>query len=279
MKSVNCLLIATLCSIATEHAGAWSSCTTAQRVVAVTAIPRGGGWFPWSSNVEDRYRQVLEDQIQNLERQVRAAKDEATQMRQLLKLSSRKVGVDASMKTELSLLQEQVKQLQAFQKELEALLKDEQKMTAALEKKLASAGADSSDLQTQHKVEMEMLEKTLIQKSKKQLEDLQTLMEQRVKEAAERARQEALAEVDAKVKVAVSKVEQKAKADLEQERKRAADAVEKERAKMRKLVKALAEREKKVGAKAGKNSAVRSNPASMSARKPKNPTSVRSPIK
>eukprot|EP00548_Thalassiothrix_antarctica_P000822 CAMPEP_0194147024 /NCGR_PEP_ID=MMETSP0152-20130528/22474_1 /TAXON_ID=1049557 /ORGANISM="Thalassiothrix antarctica, Strain L6-D1" /LENGTH=290 /DNA_ID=CAMNT_0038847695 /DNA_START=309 /DNA_END=1181 /DNA_ORIENTATION=- len=214
-------------------------------------VPRGGGWLGgllsgWKA--EDYYRQTLEDQIQNLERQVRAAQEEATQLRKLLKLSSqanRQQASSASLRQELSVLQKQIKQLEIFQSESEKLLKDEEKRIKELTKKLEDSNTDLIEIQKQHRLEMEKLEKELLERSKEQVEALTRLMEERVQEATKRAKAEAMIEMDSKIKDAISKTEAIAESRLEEERKKAVLAVENERIKMRKLVKALADREKR----------------------------------
>eukprot|EP00545_Synedropsis_sp_CCMP1620_P000923 CAMPEP_0119013822 /NCGR_PEP_ID=MMETSP1176-20130426/9049_1 /TAXON_ID=265551 /ORGANISM="Synedropsis recta cf, Strain CCMP1620" /LENGTH=300 /DNA_ID=CAMNT_0006966941 /DNA_START=36 /DNA_END=938 /DNA_ORIENTATION=+ len=265
-----------------------SSSGVVQARTMATTVPRGGGWlFSWTK-AEDRYRQQLEDQIENLDRQVRAAREESTQLRKLLKLAShtntRNKGSASSatdsIKQEISLLHKQVTQLENFQRELEALLVKEQQRTQELEKKLGESEENLLEVHNQHLLELEKLEQVLLQKSKQSLDDLNTLMIQRVQEAADHARKEALMDVDQKIATAVSKVEKKARAELEEERKKAADAVEKERVKMRKLVKALAEREKKA-AKASSTVAAKKNVVSSSTssrKQPANPSTVRSPL-
>lgn len=230
--------------------------------------------------MEDRYRKSLEDQIQILERQVRAAREETTQLRKLAKLTAGNsktygTGMTASLKEEIVMLQKQIIQLENFKQELELLLKEEQQRSADLQAKLETAGADALELHNQHLLAMEELEKKMLERAKKQLEELNALMDVRIKEAAGKARRDALQEMDQKISEAVSKVEAKAKTELEDERQKAADAVEKERAKMRKLVKALAEREKKATEKASGKATV----ATSSRKQPTTPTSVRSPIK
>lgn len=249
----------------------------------------GRGWFGlFGSRVEDRYRQSLEEQMLILERQTRAARDETMQLRKLAKLTGRgnpgESTIVASIKEEIAVLEKQIVQLEKFTQELQVLLKEEKERSALLEEQLIAAGVDALDLRNQHLLQMEQLEKAMLAKANKQLEDLNALMDIRIKEAADRARKEALLFMDEKISEAVSKLEAKARAELEEERQKAADAVEKERAKMRKLVKVLAEREKKASAPAaasGKASTGSSVVAGSSSRKQQsaNPTSVRSPIK
>jgi chromosome segregation ATPase len=280
LSSASSSAAATTTTVATTCAAGASSFTTRSTIATVSSV-RGGGWFFFgSSRVEDRYRKSLEDQIQILERQVRAAREETTQLRKLAKLTAGNsiaygTGMTATLKEEIAMLQKQISQLENFKQELELLLKEEQQRSADLQAKLETAGANALELHNQHLLAMEELEKKMLERAKKQLEELNALMDVRIKEAAGKARRDALQEMDQKISEAVSKVEAKAKAELEDERQKAADAVEKERAKMRKLVKALAEREKKASDKASGKATV----ATSSRKQPATPTSVRSPIK
>ncbi|KAI2496494.1 hypothetical protein MHU86_17987 [Fragilaria crotonensis] len=266
-----------------------SAITTVTTDFGLLQVRGGAGWFGLFGNrVEDRYRQSLEEQILILERQTRAARDESMQLRKLAKLTGRgkqpgEATLVASIKEEIAVLEKQIEKLEKFTQELQVLLKEEKERSAELEEKLIAAGADALDLRNQHLLAMEELEKSMLIKANKQIEELNALMDARVKESAVRARKEALLFMDEKINEAVSKVEAKARADLEEERQKAADAVEKERAKMRKLVKVLAEREKKASAPAAGNGKASSNTvaAGSSSRKQQSvtPTSVRSPIK
>ena len=275
--------------VAVASLSASATTTTATTASFGTLQVRGGGgWFGlFGSRVEDRYRQSLEEQILILERQTRAARDETMQLRKMAKMTGRGIpgesAMVASIKEEIDVLEKQIAQLEKFAQELQVLLNEEKERSAVLEEKIIAAGVDALDLRNQHLLEMEQLEKAMLVKANKQLEDLNALMDIRVKEAANRARKEALLYMDEKINEAVSKVEAKARAELEEERQKAADAVEKERAKMRKLVKVLAEREKKASAPAAASGKAASSSvaAGSSSRKQQSatPTSVRSPIK
>jgi chromosome segregation ATPase len=130
----------------------------------------------------------------------------------------------ATLKEEIAMLQKQISQLENFKQELELLLKEEQQRSADLQAKLETAGANALELHNQHLLAMEELEKKMLERAKKQLEELNALMDVRIKEAAGKARRDALQEMDQKISEAVSKVEAKAKAELEDERQKAADA-------------------------------------------------------
>ena len=75
-------------------------------------------------------------------------------------------------------------------------------------------------------------------------------MEERVNQAAEAAQQAELKKIDQRIAQVTAELKQEHLKALEAERGRSADAVEAEKKKMRKLVKALAIREKKLLAKA-----------------------------
>jgi hypothetical protein len=209
----------------------------------------GGGWlFGWgrrdsTKNSEKRYRQELEDQLVVLERQLRAARDEATQLRKLAKLS--RPSVAASLRSEIKMLQDQILQLENFQQELQRLLQQEKDLVQSLQEQLIQAGVDAKQLQADHAAAMEELEHKMLVQSQKQWENFHRNLEQRIAEAASRARQEALEEMDRTVKAAVQSAEAKFYLQLEAERQKSVQAVEIERVKMRKLVKALADREQK----------------------------------
>ena len=286
MRSVSLLSVLIISFVSLWSATATT--TTMTNDFAMLQVRGGGGWFGlFGSRVEDRYRESLEDQILILERQTRAARDESMQLRKLAKLGGRGNSGDAtivaSIKEEIAVLEKQIVKLEKFTQELQVLLKEENERSAQLEEKLIAAGVDALELRNQHLLAMEELEKAMLIKANKQIEELNALMDARVKEAAVRARKEALLFMDEKINEAVSKVEAKARADLEDERQKAADAVEKERAKMRKLVKVLAEREKKASVPASASGKASGNTvaAGSSSRKQQSvtPTSVRSPIK
>jgi len=220
-------------------------------------LPRGGALFDFfrGKSATQRYQYSLEEQVRLLERQLRTTKDEATQVRKLLKLASqtsRRHAVNqareeqAIFKAELSVLLAQLAKMEGLKKDLELLLEEEQKRVVELEKLLKGEEANAEELLKQHEAEIMELQKALNMKMQKQVDELQKTMDTKIKEATNHARTEALKQLDEKIKDAVEKVQTKAEKDLELERQKSLEAVERERVKMRKLVKALAEREKKV---------------------------------
>jgi NADH dehydrogenase/NADH:ubiquinone oxidoreductase subunit G len=220
-------------------------------------LPRGGALFDFfrGKSASQRYQYSLEEQVSLLERQLRTAKDEATQLRKLLKLASqtsRRQAVNqtreeqAIFQAELSALLAQLAKMESLKKELELLLEEEQKRVVELEKLLKGEKANVQELIEKHEAEIKELQKALNMKMQKQIDELQKTMGTKIKDATNHARTEALKQLDEKIKDAVEKVQTKAERDLELERQKSLEAVERERVKMRKLVKALAEREKKV---------------------------------
>lgn len=220
-------------------------------------LPRGGALFDFfrGKSASQRYQHSLEEQVRVLERQLRTTKDEATQLRKLLKLASqtsRRQAVNqtreeqAFFQAELSVLMAQLAKMESLKLELEQLLEEEQKRAVELEKLLKGEKANVGELIKKHDAEIKELQKALNMKMQKQVDELQKTMDTKIKDATNHARAEALKLLDEKIKQAVEKVQTKAEKDLELERLKSLEAVERERVKMRKLVKALAEREKKV---------------------------------
>ena len=190
-----------------------------------------------------------------LERQLRTAKEESLQLRKLLKLSMQSSRRQSAVETrneqtvwkeQLSMVLAQMVDMEILQKELETLLNDERKRATELEKQLKNGKANVQELIQTHDAEMKELQKTLDNMLQKQLNDLRKTMEIQIKEASEKAVKETLRKGEEKLKEAVDKVQTKAQKELDLERQKSEDAVERERVKMRKLVKALADREKKL---------------------------------
>ena len=257
-------------------------------------LPRGGALFGFfrGMSVAQHYRTSLEDQITLLERQLRMAKEEALQLRKLLNVSaktSRRQSVaetrdeQAVWKEQLSLLLAQMLDMEILQKELQTLLNDERERSTELEKQLKNEKANVEELIETHEAEMKELQKTLDNILQKQLKELRKTMDIQIKEASEKAVKETLRKGEEKMKEAVDRVQTKAQKELDLERQKSEDAVERERVKMRKLVKALADREKKLFSnhdQQERRGTVVSNMSSLaSTMKQAGPNNVRSPLK
>jgi len=281
-----------------------SCCGDSQKTVLPACFLRGGagggGWalFKRRDSPSERYRKELEDQVAALDRQLRTSREEAMRLRKLVKLTSdskRKATVaewkttksnQQSLHKELSLLQQQIQQMEQFREELEKLLEVAHARIKELEQLLEKESAKAVQLQKQHELEMQELRKSLVAKAQKQLEEINRLMEQRIREATEAARREALSEVDQTVADATQKVQRQADRVLEKERRLSQEAVEKERVKMRKLVKALAEREKSLFAKhhaaeqrQSQAQSVKKNNSRRQQQAPIKTPNIRSPVK
>ena len=94
--------------------------------------------------------------------------------------------------------------------------------------------------------EMQRLIQEIEAKYLKQIAELTALMNKRVEEAAEHARQVALRDLETKVVEATETERKRGEKLLDAERRKSEAAVEREKVKMRKLAKALFEREKKL---------------------------------
>lgn len=159
-------------------------------------------------------------------------------------------------------------------------MKLEQDKVQSLEDQLRDSNNMSEQTRQKFELELKTLRETLLFESKRKLQQLQDIMDRRVEDAMRQTRQqveseyklkmetaiqkeqeksalqfqkervkiqqEAEKESQLKIKKAIEKEQQKATLNLQQERARLNEAVEKERVKMRKLVKALAIKEKRV---------------------------------
>lgn len=189
-----------------------------------------------------------------------------------------------SLIVEIENLKIHVKQLEALRTELEALLQLEQVKVKRLEEQLANSKDDSEEEKLRYERELQTLRETLLKESKEKLQQLETIMDRRVQDAIRLTREQVEFEYRIKIQQAIEKQQQKASTqlikerekvqkeaeqenlvklqhaiekeqrratqELQQERKRLEQAVEKERVKMRKLIKALAIKEKKLIAEA-----------------------------
>lgn len=224
-------------------------------VTAALSRCRGGGSSPPAPKLPQRprrgllaffrrksadqvYREALEEQIQLMERQIRSARDEAAQLRKLIKdrgTQSRKESSGTvrkelttvnELREEVSRLLKRIEDLEKTKEELATLLEIERKRVEEQAKLLELERKKMGEKENKSKEEMEKLRATLMEQTKRQLEELERSAEKRVDEEKRRQQLEA----DDRVKA---------------ERLKGQEAVEEEKVKMRKLVKALAEKEKK----------------------------------
>jgi DNA repair exonuclease SbcCD ATPase subunit len=210
---------------------------------------------------------ILQDRILELDRKVRAGKEEARQLRVLLNEQrnerrkrkttdvKRSVEVENVLKEQISVLSSRLEELSGITGEMEALLKQEKAHVVELEQMLESEREEKQVLLQKHRDELDELYNKLMGK----LEDRSNEVEQDKKTIAKLTkeladvRKEAQQSLDAEIvknlkldkkREEILQIEKAKNLQLEKERQEAQDAVEKEKNKMRKLVKVLAEKEK-----------------------------------
>ena len=223
-------------------------------------------------SVHHAYRKTLEQQVGLMDRQLRTTREEAAQLRNLLKVSQqtvRKGSLDekraqsareTALRQALTELQTHAKQLESLRDELQELIASQDAKIAQLKQQLAETKESSEQAKVAYEKELEALQARLVRESKQQLQALQELMDRRVQDAVRQTRTQVEADYQKKMQdqqsKAVSQLQEerqrsqqaveKAELQLQEERQRSQQAVEKERIKMRKLVKALAVKEKKL---------------------------------
>ena len=285
----------------------WSSLAPGARVA--------DAWAGWrrkrlTSSPAALYRKLLEEQRDLLERQLRQAREELQLIRnQYQQLQRRSGGGLASssltadriraFKRQISEGEGQIRQLTELRQDLERLLQEEQSKVAALEATVHELRRASGELKQRYERELQQLRKDMEEQANRQLEALRALMENRMKEALEKARMAAdkereqvriaaQRERDAAVKETERRIQLLADRQLQVERQNADEAVEREKVKMRKLIKALAEREKKLLSQAehdkqpktaSKTSTAKSHVASNQPSQQNSPGTVRGPGK
>jgi hypothetical protein len=129
---------------------------------------------------------------------------------------------------------------------MEALLQVEQNKVVVLQEKLAVAETESAAAVGKLERELATLQQQLEKKTTQQLQELEAIWNQRMKDALTQAATVSLAAQQQAVHAAEERVRLQAATELQAERGKATAAVEREKVKMRKLVKALAVREKKL---------------------------------
>ncbi|CAB9516927.1 expressed unknown protein [Seminavis robusta] len=229
-------------------------------------IPRGGAWYFGKKSAARKYRELLEEQVNMLDRQLRQSQEELALLRRQLKTSqailhrSGLKGASAEgqasklatltenqdLKKRVASLSKEILQLEKMRNEFQAIIQNQHMKMEELEAKLQEKELANQNVVAKYERELQSLKLDIETKYQKQIADLTNLMNKRVEEAAEHARQVALREMDAKIAQATEAERQRGEKLLEDERKRSEAAVEREKVKMRKLAKVLFEREKKL---------------------------------
>lgn len=191
---------------------------------------------------------TLQDKIIELERQIRASKEESRQLRALLNAQRNKsrrnrsddvrrsAEVERVLSDQMENLRQRIEELSQSKGEMEQLLKQEKDYVKRLEKMLREEKESRVAIFEQHAAELEELRNQALLKSDEQMKKVEKDLVAKMKLEIERIQKEADA--------LVAKERARSKA-LEKERDEFRDVAENERVKMRKLVKVLAEREKR----------------------------------
>lgn len=189
----------------------------------------------------------LQLKIITLEREIRSNKEEGRQLRALLNHqradrrrnksvdSKQSIEVERILRDQIKSLNSRIEELSQIKGEMDALLKQEKGHALKLQQMLQDEREEKAALVQKHRQELDDLHKQITTKSEEKMKKMEkdivarmTLEIEKMKKDA----QEALA------------LEQAKNARLEKEKQEAEQAVEKEKIKMRKLVKVLANKEK-----------------------------------
>lgn len=246
--------------------------------IRFAAIPRGGGLTGKSAS--EKYRESLEEQILAMDRQLRKAQDEISQLRQRKRhfggvptkvptttISTQDDGsstVDAEksrLEEKVKILTEEINELKSAKQSLEVMNQEATAKVEELGEFARSQVAKIESLRDEFAEERKELQSTLNEDGKSQTRLEQELVELREqfsesqKYSLERIAQAegALLEAEQNAAVKIEQIKKELETThqeaLEAEQQRSAEAVDLEKKKMRKLVKALAIREKKLAAK------------------------------
>jgi hypothetical protein len=222
------------------------------------SIPRGGGWF---RNPQRQYRRLLNDQNTMLERQLRATQEDLLKSRKQFQAlreqqanpsNKRLQEQERLYKEELKLFRHHITQLEVeitkltkIKNQLEKMLQDEHEKVQQLLREMEKLRS-SAISKEQYERDMAQIRREMEEQANRQLQQLRTMMEQRMAEAIEQAKEAAHREKLEAVQEMERQLTQRADKKLQEEQKKAELAVEREKIKMRKLIKALAERERKL---------------------------------
>jgi len=212
-----------------------------------------------------RYRKMLQEQTVLLDRQLRQSQEELIQIKKRFHaLQEKQLSLTAqssverrdreavrkqemqSLKAQVATLEQQIGRINTMKEEMEALLQVEQNKVVVLQEKLAVAETESAAAVGKLERELATLQQQLEKKTTQQLQELEAIWNQRMKDALTQAATVSLAAQQQAVHAAEERVRLQAATELQAERGKATAAVEREKVKMRKLVKALAVREKKL---------------------------------
>eukprot|EP00536_Pseudo-nitzschia_multiseries_P005317 jgi/Psemu1/190280/e_gw1.99.10.1 len=230
---------------------------------------RGGGLFGGGrkKSASKIYRESLEEQVSLLNEQLRQARTEVSTLRENAKKRQETITTARSamprkekekeedrlekerrkqQQGTLQRLEGEIKQLDTMKAELEKLLETSAQKIEQLEEKLKSQESLTAQLEDSYQKKIAELEEQLSDLQKSQLKKLKELNQQKIDAAVEEALKAQEAEFLAKMEETTQRLTKEHAKVMEQEKIRSSKAVEAERKKMRKLVRALALREKKL---------------------------------
>uniref|UniRef100_A0A7S3VDC9 Uncharacterized protein n=1 Tax=Chaetoceros debilis TaxID=122233 RepID=A0A7S3VDC9_9STRA len=208
----------------------------------------------------------LQDRILELERHIRSGKEESRQLRALLNEHRnerrrnqsddvrRSAEVERILSDQMLNLRERIEVLSKSKGEMEQLLKQEKDHVKRLERMIKEQDDAKKFLLKKHEEELEQLRSDILLKSEGQLKEVERDTVAKMKLEIEKIKKESEIALK-KERAKYNKIQKDADALLEKERVKSKkmekerdgfqEAAEKERIKMRKLVKVLAERERK----------------------------------
>lgn len=241
--------------------------TAARRILDI----RGGGMFGNKKSAARIYKESLEEQVLLLNEQLAQARNEVSTLRENAKkrhqagssLHRAKPKEEVSkaqskqedklekqrqkeQKEALSRLQTEIKTLEQMKGQLEKMLETSAKKIETLEEQLTTQGSLTAKMEASYKDQIAKLEKQLADVQNAQLGKLTEIHQQKIDAAVQEALRVQEAEFRAKMEETTLRLSKEHAKEMEQEKLRSSKAVEAERKKMRKLVRALALREKKL---------------------------------
>ncbi len=254
----------------------WGVETTPAKTATLLDI-RGGGLFGGKKSAARIYKESLEEQVLLLNEQLGHARTEVATLRENAKKrhaagsSLHRVKPAAMTKADaaadrekskqedklekqrqkeqkeaLARLQKEIKQLEQMKTELEKMLETSAKKIELLEEQLSTQETLTAKLEASYKDKIAKLEQQLADVQTSQLEKLTEINQQKIDAAVQEALRAQEAEFRAKMEETTRRLSKEHAKQMEQEKLRSSKAVEAERKKMRKLVRALALREKKL---------------------------------
>ncbi|KAL3945383.1 MAG: hypothetical protein SGBAC_000516 [Bacillariaceae sp.] len=220
-----------------------------------TALPRGG-WFGGGNKGSEKYLKSLEQEVVILGRRERQAREEVAILRESRKhRASVVVKQDKDSKEQAVKLEEENKALKSKLKELEnekdelsSALETSKEQVVALDKTLASELKKNDETVGDMENKIQELKASVDEKIERMTLEHKKTSDARIALAMEEATLNAEQEFDSKIKKVEADLLKSNEEALANERTKAAEAVDAEKKKMRKLVKALAQREKELSA-------------------------------